>query len=155
MTYEEFLKGVDELGFVFEDGVYAVWVKNRECRTLARVDKHNLLCVDMNFHSYLVLAPDVRRNIFDLCVELAKTPLEERKPVKKYYLIHKLIGKRNIAYLHLDLNDGSFLTGIESVYINFFEEEHTKVQFTLAEVEEIKEKFGVTLEDWELVEVEE
>ena len=154
MTYEEFRDEVEALGFVLAESVFAVWVEDWECRTLARVDKHNLLCVDMGF---LQLTPDVRRKLFNLCVGLAKTPLEEREPVNKHYLINKLMGKlsTNNAYLHLDLNDGSFLTGSESAYINIFEEVYTKVQFTLGEIEKIKEKFGVTLEDWELVEVEE
>ena len=155
MTYEEFKREIDALGFVFEDYVGSVWVEDRERRILAKVDKHYLLCVNMSYVPYLQLNPDVRRNLFDLCVELAKTPLEERELVKKYYLIHKLIRKRNFnnAYLHLALNDGSFLTGNESAYINAFVKVYTKVQFTLDEIEEIKEKHKVTLEDWELVEV--
>ena len=155
MTYEEFLKGVDELGFKVGNHFVNLRITNVKNETVAYVHRDNVGEVDTFHYGFKSLEASEKLKLFDLCYQLAKTPLEKRESVKKYYLIHKLIGKRNNAYLHLDLNDGSFLTGIESVYINFFEEEHTKVQFTLAEVEEIKEKFGVTLEDWELVEVEE
>ena len=146
MTYEEFKKAIEELGFVFEDGVYAAWVKNRQDRILARVDKHHLLCVDMDFCSYLELTPDVRRNIFDLCVELAKTPLEEREPPKNYYLKHKFSVESYLNFYRA--GEAYFIAG-------FFETKKHQTKFTLAEIEEIKEKHGVTLEDWELVEVEE
>ena len=146
MKYEEFKNEVEALGFVFEDYVGSVWVEDRECRILARVDKHYLLCVDMDFCSYLKLTPDVRKNIFDLCVELSKTPLEEREPVKKYYLKHKFLPEHCLNF-HRD-DETYFISDL-------YETGMHQTKFTIDEIKQIKQKHGVTLEDWELVEVEE
>ena len=153
MTYEEFRDEVEALGLCIKEKGSLIRITTKGDYYVADVNKEKEfeICTES-----LATLGDSKEKILDLCYQLAKTPIKERES-KKYYLIHKLIRKRNFnnAYLHLDLNDGSFLTGSECVYINVFEEACTKVQFTLDEIEGIKEEYGVTLENWELVEVEE
>ena len=145
MTYEEFLKGVDELGFKVGNHFENLKITNVKNETVAYVHKENVGEVDTFHYGFKSLETSEKLKLLDLCVELAKTPLEERES-KKYFLKHKFIFDKQ-AYLAK--NEKYFWLMIK------IRTDADYQQFTLDEIEGIKEKFGVTLEDWELVEVEE
>ena len=90
-------------------------------------------------------------NMIKAAVEFAETPLEDREEEKKFYLKHRYLvqaGDYKMGFLNYDTNN-------DILFI--YSEHHThfvKTQFTLKEIEEIKEKFNTDLADFELVEVE-
>lgn len=98
------------------------------------------------------LCDDKDAKMIKAAVEFAETPLEDRVEEKKFYLKHRWLVQAG-DYKTGFLNYG---TCNDILFIN--SEHHTnyvKTQFTLKEIEEIKEKFDTDLADFELVEVEE
>lgn len=83
--------------------------------------------------------------MFEACLELAKTPLEERVEEKKYLLKHKFLETPGFNYLNEA--DCYFLADKN-------DENDYKTHFTLKEIEEIKKKHNTSLDDFEIIEVE-
>ena len=144
MTYEEFKDEVEALGFKVGNFFGTLKIINGN-ETVAYVHRNNVGEIDTHNYGFEGLEVSEKLKLLDICYQLAKTPPEEREPVKKYYLKHKFIFDKQ-AYLAK--NEKYFWLMIK------IKTDADYQQFTLDEIEEIKEKFGVTLEDWELVEVE-
>ena len=90
-------------------------------------------------------------NMIKASLEYAETPPEDREEEKKFYLEHKYFKCVNgdSRYFQIYESDGTpWLNAMDSIM-------GYKKQFTLKEIEEIKEKFDADLADFELVEVEE
>ena len=90
-------------------------------------------------------------NVIKAAVKFAETPPEDREEEQKFYLRHRWITDKDF-YMYLrktSYDDKKMSFGV----INFSGNDGLK--FTLKEIEEIKEKFGTDLKDFELVEVEE
>ena len=89
-----------------------------------------------------------RGELFDILIEFAKTPLEDRRDeeVKKYKFKHKYLGGSGNNYLIYDAIITCWYIGGGITTPDF------KVKFT---IEELKEKFNSNLDDWEIIEVEE
>ena len=91
------------------------------------------------------------KELYKLCFEYASTPVKDREEEKKFYLKHKyLVQARDYktGFLNYDpCNDRLFIHSERQTHF-------TTTQFTLKEIEEIKEKFDTDLVDFELVEVE-
>lgn len=149
MKTKEFIKRVKELGFVtgrYFDNHISVF------------DSEGII-VSINEDRPYGTITDIRhlksltKELFDLCVEYAKTPIEEREYVKKYHLYLK----RTKPKFFDDV--GSYLTF--NTYTNTFsldvgvETAHLTAQFTQKEIDEIKERFNTDLEEFEQIEVEE
>lgn len=89
-------------------------------------------------------------NMIKAAIEFAETPIEDREEEKKFYLEHRYFKCTNgdSRYFQIYEPDGKpWLNAMYSVM-------GYKKQFTLKEIEEIKEKFDTDLADFELVEVE-
>ena len=90
------------------------------------------------------------KELYKLCFEYASTPVKDREEEKKFYAKHKwLVQARDYktGFLNYDsCNDRLFIHSERQTHF-------TKTQFTLKEIEEIKEKFDTDLDDFELVEV--
>lgn len=87
--------------------------------------------------------------VIKAAMELAETPLEERHEEKKYYLKHSFMcGFEKDTFLNVDdLNRAVYLgSNAQSSSI--------QTQFTQAEIDEIKEKYKTTLDDFEQIEAE-
>lgn len=90
--------------------------------------------------------------LFDLCVEYAKTPIEEREEEKKYYL--EKITQREFfeglsRTLTRNIKNNTFSLGVGVETANLTSE------FTQEEIDEIKERFNTDLEEFDQIEVEE
>lgn len=154
MKTKEFIKRVEELGYVIDTSMNPAEIMYMddidEEYNLAFVDLKEPFVIDtvstyMDRHKYAA-----RQELFDLIVEYARTPIEEREEVKKYYLRHKWLEQERVKYLSCNVHTLSYGLGLkEGAGINF------KTRFTLKEIEEIKEKYNTDLSDFELVEVEE
>ena len=82
-------------------------------------------------------------------IEFAETPIEDREEEKKFYLRHRWLESIGNRYLITDLGDGYYYLDDKDDYFA------GKMQFTLEEIEEIKEKLDTDLNDFELVEAKE
>ena len=94
-----------------------------------------------------LLAEDEREKIYVLLTKLAETDLEDREEEKKYYLKHKWISYSGRQYLNLNTDKNKYDINSKSNSAEF------KTQFTLEEINKIKEKFNTDLSDFEIVEV--
>ena len=152
MRTKEFIKRVEELGFGTWITGNTVYISKGNDKIMARVEVHKTLSIDFVYPSNRSLEEEIRKKLFDLVVEYASTPIEDREEEKKLYLKHRWLvqaGDYEMGFLNYDTcNDMLFI----------YSEHHTnyvKTQFTLKEIEELKEKFDTDLSDFELVEVEE
>ncbi|MDU3456645.1 MAG: hypothetical protein E7F47_01920 [Peptoniphilus harei] len=92
---------------------------------------------------------EARREIFEALYELSKTPIGERQDVKKYYLKHRFLEDGSRSYLNSDYR-------FQELYLNGSDQfKEIQTQFTQEEIDEIKEKYKTTLDDFEQIEVEE
>lgn len=113
-------------------------------------DKINFIDIDkesansIRFSVDFSLKSDIE--MFEACLELAKTPIEEREE-KKYLLKHKFLETPGINYLN-KIDDYCFLGDRNN-------NNECRTHFTIQEIEEIKKKYNTTLDDFEIIEVEE
>lgn len=84
-------------------------------------------------------------------IEYAETPVDERAEEKKFYLKHRYLAGEYHEELYFTRNPR---VGPQQLNIKLFSNVHLQ-QFTLKEIEEIKEEFDTDLADFELVEAEE
>ena len=85
--------------------------------------------------------------LFDLVVECAKTPIEERKEEeKKYYVKLSWLGEDS-QYLNFNKSTGTYFTVMKDGDKIF------KNKFTMEEIEKLKEKYN--LDNFVIVGVEE
>lgn len=148
MKTKEFIKRVEELGFKVNRTVAQIDIIAHSF-TIARVYTNRMYA--MNAFTFINTEWRNQDKLFDLIVEYAKTPIEDREEEKKFYLKHKYFKCINgdSRYFQIyESNGAPWLNAMDSIM-------GYKKQFTLNEIEEIKEKFNTDLKDFELVEVEE
>lgn len=90
-------------------------------------------------------------NMIKASIEYAETPPEDREGEKKFYLEHRYFKCTNgdSRYFQILESDGTPWLNAMYTVMGY------KKQFTLKEIEEIKEEFDTDLKDFDLVEVEE
>ena len=138
--FREYLKGTDFE--VIEDDV------------LIQINTDGLgyVRVAKNIHRQIILPFAVEEpeqfELIKKALELAETPLEGRREVKKYYLKHKFINELT-AQKYINVN----IFGEVTIRDNL-ESRYYKTKFTKAEIEEFKKRFNTDLNDFEFIEVE-
>ena len=144
MTYEEFKAAVEDTGkyYVTEDIDSVFVIRKNFSSGSIRISKNVVAFIEFKFDAYGKDEADLIRAV----LELAETPLEKREPEKKYYLKHKFLGTPPEVYLNI--YEGEYLI------LNSIETKEAQTTFTLKEIEDIKNKYDVTLEDFEMIEVE-
>lgn len=148
MKTKELIKRVEELRYLFHNYKNAVVIYGMNEKYAAQVWKDKRFKLDMCSGNIDDLQDEVKGELFDLLVEYARTPLDEREEEKKFYLKHKWMAYENENNLTLCFPTGKY-------YLSHSTENNGyKTTFTLKEIEEIKEKFNTDLADFELVEVE-
>ena len=90
-------------------------------------------------------------NMIKACMDFSYTHPNDREEDKKFYLRHKYLRSAggSVEYFTICISQKFPLLKYKTFSDGF------KQQFTLKEIEEIKEKFDTDLKDFELVEVEE
>lgn len=117
---------------------------------VAKVSLKRKFEVDTNFWTFSDnLIECEKEKVFVLLTKLAETDPQDREEEKKYYLKHRWISCNCFCHLNLYTNENKYIIESDSDIDGF------KTQFTQAEIDKIKEKFNTTLEDFELIEVEE
>lgn len=107
------------------------------------------VAINKLFEMKICLDEYMSEELFDLIVEYAKTPVEDREKEKEFYLKHKWIKGCAIMYLYRNELNGYCYLGENKC------RPHRQRMFTLEEIKELKEKFNTDLSDFEMVEVEE
>lgn len=107
------------------------------------------VAINKLFEMNIRLDECMSEELFDLIVEYAKTPIEDREEEKEFYLKHRWIKGHAIMYLYRNELNGYCYLGENKC------RPHKQRRFTLKEIEEIKEKFDTDLKDFEIIEVEE
>lgn len=149
LTTKEFIKEVEKLELKTSEVSHAILIYYGYCQ-VASVYKNELFSADTAYAAFDGLAEELRGKLYNLIDAYARTPLEDREEPQKVYLRHKWL--KNIdnhkCYLNRFLDRYYFLG-------NLTENSCYKTQFTQAEIDEIKEKLNVSLEDFEQIPVEE
>lgn len=147
MRTKEFIKRVKELGFrVREEKANINIIADNFI--IAEVSKNRLYCI--NTYNSVKVEWTNEKELFDLIVEYAKTPIEDREEEKKFLIQHKYLVSKNFYPVCMVWHK------LKDVYrpINCRVDNHIyQAQFTLKEVEDIKVKLDTDLADFELVEV--
>lgn len=151
MKTKEFIKRIEELGFEYEKAAEVYFIYDKEDTEYAAVCHTTPNQISNTERAWDWLDKDVQEKLFDLIVEYARTPIEDREEEKKFYLKHRYfeIAGGGRGFFTID-ND----SGLPFLSYKTSSDNYNQI-FTLKEIEEIKEKFDTDLKDFELVEVEE
>lgn len=101
MKTSEFIRIVEELGYEVVDNHVDYIKVYRDNSSVAVVYKSKVNALYTSYHK------SVSDDLFDLCVEYAKTPIEEREEPKKYYL--KLPHPYQIESNYLNNINGNYM----------------------------------------------
>lgn len=152
LTTKKFVKEVEKLGFAVEKGGNGkyLWIKDSRKLFVAFVDTTEMYVFDTAYNAFDELQECDKKNLFDLLVAYASTPTDEREePQKSYFRFAGSVNNGIFNYLNHDL-EKDFLRLNDSHQLPM-----CKTQFTQKEIDDIKEKFGVTLSDFEQIPVNE
>lgn len=147
MKTKEFIKRVEELGFevmVFNNHIHIL--ANNFTISVAYINRERAI----NTYKPILIDFKNEDKLFDIMIEYAKTPIEDREEEKKFWIQHKFMVSKNLLPVNLVWNK------LKDVYrsINLKVDSHIyQAQFTFKEYEEIKKKLNTDLKDFELVEV--
>lgn len=151
MKTNELIKKVEILGYEitkkqFLDGTNYFVIYNSFGGTMC--------CVAINklFEMKICIDEYMSEELFDLIVEYAKTPVEDREEEKKFLIQHKYLVSKAICPVNLARNKGKNVYRVINCKVDNL---IYQTQFTDKEIEDIKIKLNTNLEDFEIVEVEE
>lgn len=85
MKTSEFIRRVNELGYGITDRDGTIRVSTNYDESVAAMSVSRVNVMDTYY-----AGNDVPNELFDLCVDYARTPIKERKDVKKYYLYNPI-----------------------------------------------------------------
>lgn len=149
MKTKEFVKEVRAMGLDAAESEKSISIYEGFGQ-VAYINKYKIFCVNTDYDSFYNLSKELQEKLYNLMDEYTRTPLEDREEPQKYYLMNKWL--KNIdnhkCFLNRFLDSYYFLGNITEI-------SSFKTQFTQAEIDEIKEKFNVSLKDFEKIPVEE
>lgn len=158
MKTKEFIEKVEELGFDVAVKEYnnekRIQLFNSDGYTVSKVSTECICEGITAFNGFTNLQKDLKKQLFELLVEYSSTPIEEREEKKKYYLKHKFLRNDHDKYYLNDNYLNNYTPKNNWVLKNKATTDNYKTQFTKQEIEEIKQKFNTSLDDFEIIEVE-
>lgn len=149
MKTKEFIKRVEELELDIEISEADVFIKY-DGYIVARISRISIYVMRI----YTGFNVKYAKELFDLCTEYAKTPIDEREEEEKFYLqkmksFYDKVYDEEYAYLNVNINDDYFTLN------NLIQNHFHKTQFTQKEIDEIKKKFNTDLSEFKQIPVEE
>lgn len=154
MKTKEFIKRIEELGYLVNEG-YADWQISRLNKgqelLVAIVNKNDLCRISTDFVGWWDIPDEDKSKLLDIIVEFASTPIKDREEEKKFLIKHKYLVSKAICQVNLAKNKEKNVYRVINCKVDNLV---YQVQFTLNEIEEIKQKLNTDLADFELVEVE-
>ena len=160
MKTKEFIEKVEKMGFdiayyknpysneksIFDYDLITIYLDDQDLVKIWTSCQYAISTIS-DGHSCYITGYDVKE-LYKLCFEYANTPVMDREEEKKFYLKHRfLVEVGDCNYLNSDHSLREFYLNDKS------QSEKIQTQFTLKEIEEIKEKLDTDLSDFELVEV--
>lgn len=144
MKKKEFIKRVKELGFEIREETEILII----CAKGLSVG-----LVGLNDMYYMRVKTNVKE-LFDICVEYARTPIEEREEEQKFYLqkmksFYEARKDEESMFLTLVINYNFFLLSYMQQCQNY------QTQFTQKEIDKIKEEQHTDLSEFKQMPVEE
>lgn len=146
MKTKEFIKRVEDLGYtIFSTNEPFIQIYDHRERILAEVSREKQYQININNDEHIT------KTLFDLIVEYASTPVEDREEEKRYYLKHRWLTEGGF-YRYVKHHTKAYGKKYELASWTFGDT--SDMQYTFKEIEEIKKKFDTDLSDFEMVEVE-
>lgn len=145
MLTKDFIKEVKAMGFVAIVGDGYFRVKDSEGYNVAYVSNAITHMFDIAYNAFKNLQENDKNNLFDLLVEYTRTPLEEREEQERFFLKFKIEIGGKYEYLNYYKEED------ELTLDNSLETSSFQTLFTDKELEKLKEKFEVTLSDFEKI----
>lgn len=150
MKTKKFIRRAKELGFVAGrhlDGNMAIFARDGIIVLIDEYMPYGLI-MDTKHLKYLT------KELFDLCVEYARTPIEERKDEEKFYLqkmrsFYDVDYDEELAYLNFNVESKAFWLSEKSHCTKL------KTQFTQKEIDKIKQEQHTDLSEFKQIPVEE
>lgn len=154
MKTSEFIKRVKKLGYEVDDKGTGMFLYNGNDIIVFVSKEKQYKLETSNFSA--VKNPE---ELFDLCVEYAKTPIEERGKEQKFYLqkmksFYEIKVNKDNMSLILDMDDNSFFLS-DVLFYDKYMGGNFKTQFTQKEIDKIKEEQHTDLSEFKQLPVEE
>lgn len=152
MRTKEFIKRVEELEFIaYEDSNYWL-IKNEYGSNVAHVNKTILSQMSTDYIQWDKVYNEDKEKLFDLLVEYAETPPEDREEIKKYSYKHNSMKTKggNPTYLAIRQRPSISYPLLQGSDKDIFE---YKVEFTDEEIKKAQKEHGISLDDFEKNEV--
>ena len=152
MKTKEFIKRVEELEFIaYEDSNYWL-IKNEYGSNVAHVNKTILSQMSTDYIQWDKVYNEDKEKLFDLLVEYAETPPEDREEIKKYFYKHNSMKTKggNPTYLAIRQRPSISYPVLQGSSEDIFE---YKVEFTDEEIKKEQKEHGISLDDFEKNEV--
>lgn len=149
MKTKEFIRKAKELGYGVTANDMGVTIYD-EIYNIARIDERRQRVLSI----YGELKNRNAKELFDLCVEYAKTPIEERKEEEKFYLqkmksFYDLGYTKTRSYLTFIINDKKYMLSDKKQNSSY------QTEFTQKEIDKIKETQHTDLSEFKQIPVEE
>lgn len=156
MRYKEFAKKIEDWGrkygyvteVTIDDWHTYVNIELDEFYVIACISNIYIFGLETRWNYFSKIKNHARGELFNILVELAKTPPEEREEEKKYYLRLSIFGYDDEQnYLNLERDTGEYLFGSKKDIAYY------QTQFTQKEIDEMKKNYN--LDSFEIEDVEE
>lgn len=149
MKTKEFIQRVKKLGYEVDDKGTGMFLYNGNDIIVFVSKEKQYKLETSNFSA--VKNPE---ELFDLCTQYARTPIDEREGEQKFYLqkmetFYDEEYDEEYAYLNLTINANYFTLN------DLTQNNYCKTQFTQKEIDKIKEEQHTDLSEFEQIPVEE
>ena len=151
MKTKEFIKRVEELGYPLSSSYYCWKIRSKKNSLIAVVSKDVLYKISTDSAYWDGISDEDKNKLLGLLIEYSKTPIGDREEEKKFLIKHKYLVSKAICQVNLAKNKEKNVYRVINCKVDNLV---YQVQFTLNEIEEIKQKLNTDLADFELVEVE-
>lgn len=148
LTTKEFIKEVQELGLKTLEKSDSILIYDGYYQA-ACVYKNELFSINTSYAAFDNLSEELQEKLYSLIDEYASTPIDEREEQERFFLKFKIKTDDDCNFLNYDKNDD------EPTLDNSLETSNFQTRFTQKEIDKIKEKFGLTLSDFEQIPVDE
>lgn len=150
MKTKEVIKELEHMNLQAEIRGNGLFVVHSGREDIASVYLNTRFEINTNYWAFRnMLAEDEREKVYVLLTKLAETDPRDREEEKKYYLKHSWIENPGFNYLNFDLERMCYFLDSEK------EVGDIKTQFTLEEIDVIREISNTDLEDFQEIEVDE
>lgn len=150
LTTNKFIKEVKAMGLAAIAVDEFFRVENSDGYIVAFVDTKLMYTFNTVYDNFQELSESDRKRLFNLLVEYANTPPDKREEPQKFYMQFTTVINNGAAiYLNYNTINDSLGLSTRGQTLRY------QAQFTQKEIDDIKEKFGVTLSDFVQIPIEE